>query len=65
MPHNKKSATNPEMNEARCPCGMRMGIINATIEMLHQGKYKHTRKLKSMMRMVVVTNFIFVSCDGE
>lgn len=58
IPHNKKSATKPEINEARWPCGIRTGIIKATIAMLHQGKYKQTRKLKRIMSTVLVRNFM-------
>jgi hypothetical protein len=59
IPHNKNKATKPEINEARCVCGMRMGIMKATMAMLHHGKYKQTRKLKRIMRTVVVRNFMF------
>lgn len=58
-PHNKKRAMNPLKNEVNGPCGMRAEMIKATIAMLHQGKYKQARKLKSMMRIVVITDFIF------
>jgi hypothetical protein len=59
IPHNKNKATKPEINDARCVCGMSMGMMKATMAMLHHGKYKHTRKLKRMMRIVQVRNFIF------
>ena len=50
---------NPLKNEVNGPCGMRAEMIKATIAMLHHGKYKQARKLKSMMRIVVITDFIF------
>ena len=59
IPHNKNKAIKPEINDARCVCGMSMGMMKATMAMLHHGKYKHTRKLKRMMRIVQVRNFIF------
>jgi hypothetical protein len=59
-PHNKNRPAKPEMKEARGLCGMRMEIIKATIAMLHHGKYKQARKLKSMMMIVARRNFIFV-----
>ena len=58
-PHNKKRAMNPLKNELKGLCGIRAEMIKATIAMLHQGKYKQARKLKSMMRIVVITDFIF------
>jgi hypothetical protein len=39
-----------------------MEMIKATMAILHQGKYKHARKLKSMMRIVEIINFIGLSC---
>lgn len=57
-PHNKKRAMNPLKNELNGLCGIRAEMIKATMAMLHQGKYKQARKLKSMMRMVVITGFI-------
>jgi hypothetical protein len=57
-PQSKKSPTKPEINEVRFPCGTKEEIIKATIAILHQGKNKQARKLKSMMRIVDVANFI-------
>ena len=58
-PHNKKRAANPERNEAKGLCGISAETIKATNAILHHGKYKHAQKLKSMMRMVVMLNFMF------
>lgn len=57
-PHNKKSAANPERKDAKGLCGMSAETIKATNAILHQGKYKHAQKLRSMMRMVVMVNFM-------
>jgi hypothetical protein len=58
-PHNKNRATNPEINAAKWPFGMSMGIIKATIAIVHQGKYREVIKLNSIMRIVFIRNFIF------
>ena len=52
------SAINPLKNEISGLCGMIAEIIKATIAILHHGKYRQERKLKSMMRMVVINDFI-------
>jgi len=57
-PHNKKRAINPLKNELKGFCGISAEMMKATMAILHQGKYKHDRKLKSMMRIVVMTGFI-------
>jgi len=36
-----------------------MGIIKATIAILHHGKYREAIKLNSIMRIVFIRNFIF------
>jgi hypothetical protein len=59
-PHNKNSAIKPEINEGRCPYGMSMGIIKATIAIVHHGKYRDVRKLNSIIRIVFSRNFIFL-----
>ena len=60
IPHKRSSAIKPDKNETNGFCGMSAEIINATIAMLHHGKYKPDRKLKSKMRIVVSNRFIIL-----
>jgi hypothetical protein len=57
-PHNKNSATNPDRNETHGFCGISAATTNATIAILHQGKYKQAQKLNSRMIIVESVNFI-------
>jgi len=57
-PHNNNSAINPQRKEAKGGWGKRRETTKATIAILHQGKYKQTQKLKSMMRITLIINFI-------
>ena len=58
IPHNKNNAINPVTNEANAGCGIRAATKNAAMAMLHQGKYKHAQKLRSMVRIIEIINFI-------
>ena len=59
IPHNKNNAINPVTKEANGVCGIRAATKNATMAMLHHGKYKHAQKLRSMVRIIEIINFIF------
>ena len=58
IPHNKNKAINPVTKEATGVWGIRAATKKATIAILHQGKYKHAQKLKSMVRIIEIVNFI-------
>ena len=49
---------NPQKKEARGFCGIRTETMKATIAMLHHGKYKQAKKLKSKIRSMDAINFI-------
>ena len=59
IPHNKNRAINPATKETNGVWGIRAATKNAAIAMLHHGKYKHTQKLKSIIRIIEIINFIF------
>ncbi len=40
-------------------CGISAATINATIAMLHQGKYKQAAKLNKAVMIMEIKNFIF------
>ena len=58
-PHNKNNAKNPVRKLMPAPCGINAATINATIAILHQGKYKQDAKLNNAMRMIDTINFMF------
>lgn len=58
MPHNKKSAVNPQRKETPGLCGINAETMKAMIAMLHHGKYKQAKKLKSKIRSMDAINFI-------
>ncbi len=58
IPHNENNATNPEKKETTGVCGIRAATTNATIAILHQGKYKQAQKLKRIVRIIEIVNFI-------
>lgn len=58
IPHSKNNAINPVTKEATGVCGIRAVTKNATMAILHQGKYKHAQKLRSMVRIIEIVNFI-------
>jgi hypothetical protein len=58
-PHNKNNAINPVTKEACGVCGIIAATKNAAMAILHQGKYKHAQKLRSMVRIIEIINFIF------
>ena len=58
IPHNKNKAVKPAKKETRGVCGIKAATKNATIAMLHHGKYRHAQKLSSTINMIVIKNFI-------
>jgi hypothetical protein len=60
IPHNRNNAINPVTNEATGVCGIRAATKNATMAMLHHGKYKQEQKLRSMVRIIEIINFIIL-----
>ena len=50
----------PQRNEAPGFCGISTETMKATIAMLHHGKYKQAKKLKSKIRSNDAINFIVV-----
>jgi len=59
-PHNKKRARKPARKETPGFWGMSSEIMKAATAMLHQGKYKHERKLKRTISIIDAINFIFI-----
>ena len=58
IPHNKNNAINPVTKESNGVCGIRAATKNATMAMLHHGKYKLALKLRSIVRIIEIINFI-------
>ncbi len=61
IPHNKNNAVKPEKKDTRGVCLMSAATKKATMAILHHGKYRHTQKLKSIISMIEIKNFI----DGK
>jgi hypothetical protein len=57
-PHNKNNARKPVKKLLPAPCGINAATINATIAILHHGKYRHAAKLNSIIRIMETMNFI-------
>lgn len=58
-PHSKNSAINPVKKETTGVCGMSAATKKATTAILHQGQYMHAQKLKRIVRIIEIINFIF------
>jgi hypothetical protein len=58
IPHNKNNAINPVTKEAKGVCGIRAATKNATMAILHHGKYKDAEKLRSIVSIIEIVNFI-------
>ena len=58
-PHNKSNAINPVKNALAGCCGIKAATINATMAMLHQGKYKQAATLNNAISKIEMMNFIF------
>ena len=59
-PHNKNNAINPLTKEVDGDCGITAATKNATTAILHQGKYRHAQKLRSIVKNMEMINFIFL-----
>jgi len=60
IPHNTNKAINPEKKETTGVCGIRAATKNAIIAILHHGKYKHAQKLRRIVIIIEIINFMFI-----
>ena len=57
-PHNNSNAIKPVKNALPGCCGIKAAIINDTMAMLHQGKYKQAATLNNAISKREIMNFI-------